>query len=470
MAYCTNEACRTELAACESTVRCQQCLGAEYCGEACRAADWVKHKCPNALLGATANDTHVLPYAWEDELAPEALAEEIGDNKTHPFLQAHSVTHYTGDGRVLHSFLPALVGVDAEGGVKRERAWGSYKRGVNPIDTKSSSALDGRYALTVDQLDGNDNVVRTFTVYGDISSDSIYSKNVTDRVQRLLGALGESDESKGNRLRRAARSFFSRGSKEGDRLILWPDMQIQTNRDAARKTPFDAKGTLRVRLYGYTLSSKWTDAVEIFMLRGPYDFGKGEWFFKMARAATKSGMLRLRSKFPGDDSVKTMSPWRMEAQGTRLTFIIQQVGDRVYFRDFEFAISPQLILEKMPQLAQGSVTFSGFEGNTTKLLAVTGSDDESDEVPSPPAVAASEIHIGVDAGSLDQVTGLVMAMEHRGLTQKDLEPLGAILRPYARELCDKRNGYIHYNDIPDDVHTAIGLALERLTQNKRTPA
>lgn len=467
MAYCTNEACRTELAACESTVRCQQCLGAEYCGEACRAADWVKHKCPNALLGATANDTHVLPYAWEDELTPEALAEEIGDNKTHPFLQAHSVTHYTGDGRVLHSFLPALVGVDAEGGVKRERAWGSYKRGVNPIDKKSSSALDGTYALSVDQLDRDDMVIRTFSVTGRISRDSIYSENGLDRVQRLLGELGEADESKLNRARRAARNFFSSGSKEGDRLILWPDLSGGPNRDSARKTPFDTRGTLRVTLTCTTGKSMAT----IFMLRGPYDFGKGEWFFKMARAATKSGMLRLRSKFPGDDSVKTMSPWRMEAQGTRLTFIIQQVGDKVFFRDFEFAISPQLMLEKLPGLALDSTAqLSEREQELFGTASASAPPPPPDYDYDASMTTNSEIHVGVDAGSLDQVTGLVMAMEHRGLTQKDLEPLGAILRPYARELCDKRNGYIHYNDIPDDVHTAIGLALERLTQNKRTPA
>lgn len=477
MAYCANEACRTELAACDSTVRCQQCLGVEYCGEVCRTSDWVKHKCPNALLGATPSDTHVIPYAWEDEMPPEALAEEIGDNAAHPFLQSYSTTHYARNGQVVHTFLPALVhvGVEAEGGVKRERVWGSYQRGVNPIDPKGSSSLDGDYSLSVDQLDRDDKLVRTFTVKGSISLDSIYSTNVSDRVLRLLGKLGESGESKKDRLRRGLRSLFSSVSKEGDRLILWPDMQNDQNRDAARTTPFDTTGTLRIRLNCYAMGSK--DPVEIFVLRGQdYNFGKGEWLFKMARSVDKIRQTRLRAKFPGDDSIKTMSGWRMEYKDTRVTFIIQQVGTRVYFRDFEFAISPQLILEKMPQLAQGRNLFSVFKGNTTQMLAGTGSDEEFDEydareVPPPPAVEVnSEIHIGVDPTSLDQVTGLVMALEHRGLTEKGLEPLGAILRPYARELCDKRNGYIHYNDVPDDVHTAIALSLERLARNKRIHA
>ena len=424
MTTCANHVCHKDL---DNKVLCPLCRNAQYCSEACRKTDWVKHACPNARIAAHPNDVQVIEYAWEDDVPSEVLAEEIGENVAHPFLNAYTTTYFTPDGHAeskIHT--PAII--DADAAVKRESVLGSYKRGATPPGDLAAQ----NYTIAVKILDeaGNE-MMDALNIYGIIGKDAIYDKNDTTRVKRLLGELPMETEGKEkftDRLRRYGRKLLSFGSKEGGSMVIWPD--LQTNNLAVRKFKMPEEATIVFEFW----SGTGDDAKKIYELRGPYSFRASRKMSRFTRAFQKRLTQRLRAKFPNDsDNIKNMATYRMEAGGQRVVFTVEPISNTgVFLRDVEFAINASQF-----RFAASEITPDVRE------------------------------RVSVDASSVDQMTGLVMCLETRIANgDKSYADISSVLRPYTREL--EKNGSIHEDDIPDSIHTAVYTAVNRLAAEKNT--
>jgi len=420
---CQNHVCKAALdPATETIVACPLCRKATYCSEQCRLTDWVKHACPNAQIASSAVDTPVVPYYFEDEEPEEAVAEEMAEaGEQHPFLEAHSVTHYNDTGNVSHSVTDPLVElVGADVAVKRESLGGSAKRGIAP----SQDLAERRYRIHIQELDERERVRTELWIDGDtLGTDAIYWENGDDRIRKLMGR--EKGEDFRSRLRGAGRWLVTRLSKEGNRIILWPDMSAGTeNHGRASNQPLGSKGTIIIMLH---VDQPDGSMQRVGELRGPFNFRLDSFTLKLSRAFRKRLTQRLRAKFSGtnEESIKTMRTYRMQADDMRAVFTVQPEGDRVYIRDIEFSISPNRLY--------AAPTAFGAEQQL-------------------------QYSIDTEPASLAAATGLLMALEKRAAEKGEKRHETAILRDYVRDLNDKRGGEIDHRDVPDAVHTAMYTA------------
>lgn len=432
MTTCANHVCAKEL---ENKVLCPLCRKAQYCSEACRQTDWVKHACPNASISSKANDVPVIEYAYEDEMPADVLAEEIGENIAHPFLQAYTTTHYTTDGHVEHNYYPPTI--DADAAVKRESAFGSYKRGAEPPGDLKTEA----YTISVIILNDSGSEVNRVNITGSIQNDAIYTGNDSERMKKLLGdmAMGEGKEKFTDRVRRYGRKLLSFGSKEGGSVILWPNLQTQ-NKDVL-KFKMPEEGTIIFELY----QGISPNARKIYELRGPYSFRGARKMSRFTRAFQKRLTQRLRAKFPNDsDNIKNMATYRMEAGGQRVVFTVEPISNTgVFLRDVEFAVNTS------------QFRFASSEGQFVDNLKDAGMMESESNI---------NMRIGVDPTSVSQMTGLVMCLETKVAQGHDYN--SAPLRNYAREL--NAAGSIDEDAIPDHIHTAIYTAVNRLASEKNS--
>lgn len=434
---CANHVCKKDLT---DKVLCPLCRQAEYCSEACRKTDWVKHACPNAMISASPNQCVVRPYVWEEDIPDDILNEEIGGNAAHELLQAHTTTHFTNDGRVQGDYFPpALIDAAAEGGVKPETLFGSYKRGTEP--RKDQKPL--KYRVVISQVDRNERPIRgnTLEFKGIIGEDAIYKENNAERVKRLL----QTDPAEGNIFAKAKR-FFKRRIDErlkGAEIIIWPNLVTDDYNTRMRKSKvLNQTGNLKASLevLTYNATTKEDEYLLVSTLNGPYNFIiKSNFWEKLTRSIRKLFLQRLKLKLQEDsDAVKTMRTYVMEAPKTttaRFVITIQRSGEDIYVRDVEVTMSPL---------------------DLDKNIATSAYDDTAHEI---------DMRIGVDPSSISQMTGLVMCLETRaaeGNAQAAAD--SAQLRPYTRDL--NTAGSIHEDQIPDKIHTIVYSTVNRLASEK----
>lgn len=437
---CANHVCSKQL---EDKVLCPLCRDVQYCSEECRQTDWIKHACPNALLATKPNEAIIRPYAWEDEMPDEVLNEEIGTNVAHPFLKGYSLTHYGPDGSVSHQdFPPMIIDAAAEGGVKPLKVFGTYKRGPEPRSDMDRNI----YTIRFEVIDKNDRVINpnnTIEFSGILGNDAVYDGNNEPRIKKLLGFIGDSDEKWYGKVTRWFRRKLQSAAKSSE-LNIWPNLLTNEKNERTSKTKtLPQMGNLRVSfLIGFQENQR---LVSVFT--GRFNFTKQTGIFaRWTRAFRKQFAQRLRAKgFEDADAIKTFHGYVMEAPkvtSSKFVFIVQSTGDTVYIRDVEAFISA---------VDMESVSVR--------------SDDTGPALP-----PRDDANSSISASSLEQVTGLVMALEHKAAMQDkpdaDLDAIRATLRPYARDLNEKHQGNIPESAIPDQVHTAIYTAVNRLALEK----
>jgi hypothetical protein len=288
-----------------------------------------------------------------------------------------------------------------------------------------------RYSIRIQILnDAGDELANEF-VTGEIGTDAIYTGNTSERVKKLLGDMPLDTDDNGkekwtDRLRRYGRKVLSFGSKEGGSIILWPNLNDPYNMKI-RKFKMPEEGTIIFTLYKGTDES----ATRIYELRGPYSFRGARKMSRFTRAFQKRLTQRLRAKFPNDsDNIKNMATYRMEAGGQRVVFTVEPISNTgVFLRDVEFAV------------------------NVSQFNYATEAQVDIRE------------HIGVDPASVSQMTGLVMCLETQ-VAQGKNDYNSTALRNYTREL--NTAGSIHEDDIPDQIHTAVYTAVNRLASEKNS--
>lgn len=421
-----------------SAVVCPLCRDPVYCGEACRQLDWVKHGCPNALVASSPNVVPMTEYEWEDEMDPEILKAEIDtDPVHHPLLQGHSVTHYAGDGTVSVKHYPSLIDAIAKDGFKIYTGT-TYKRGNRP----PLGIKDLTYKIQID-APGQD----SFDIYGSVLTDAIYKENTALRVRRILG-LEDDNASRADRGRSGVLRFVQKVSKSSD-VLLWPDVQTGENARVVRQNTVPARGQMNITLYlqDPDTVNGWQQVSNIEAL---YNFSKRYKLAKKTRGFTKWLQFRRGRKFKKDSGQKAFRTYKAEADGSRVLISVERIegSDRYFIRDLEMSFMPQKVTNQL---------------NTAEDVYSMASETE-DSVGS---YDYSEARIGVrvDPASLEQMTGLVMALETRaaeGKADPVYASIGNTLRNYVRELNDQRGGRIDEDDIPDQVHTAARLAVASL--------
>ena len=356
-------------------------------------------------------------------------------------MQAYNATHYTDAGKVHHTHYPAAIGADAA--VQKEKVFGSYKRGTEP----SPALGEKQYRLRMEQLDEDDKPTTTLEFVGKVGEDAVHKNSGTLRIQKLLGAIGDEDENWRDRVRRGFSQATSFLSKEGDRIMLWPDlMGSEPNKRTVKENKLARSGTLRVTLL---IDTGEPELQRVFVLRGAFNFAaRGPKFFQtLKRPFVKRFQQRLKAKFGRvDDSIKTMMVWRMEAGGNRCVFVTQQVGERFYVRDVEVTFSPNQIYvpgetftpknEMEEDALEWMKNPPSFGPETTRLLSDDG------------VVQTVEV-VQSNVSSLEHMTALVMAAEAQPERMRGLEELHAALRQHAQEL--NRNPRAEASDM---VHTA----------------
>jgi hypothetical protein len=388
-------------------VQCPLCLNAAYCSEKCRVMDFQQHACSQILHTDDVTIQQFVPYAWEDTLTEAELSSVP---VTDSIYRSTMLVKYDDDMRVSSVIQPPfIIGDDL---VAFRDGTNEAARGQEP----SGRLLSARtFEIVIEEYGEPSHDARTrIRATGEIPKNMIFSGNKANVAAKKL----------------SAQSIF-RGSAPAS-YLFW-----LTGEKRFGANTVNLSGLFKVHLK--------VSGMQPVHTRGGYDITEAAHmqFWKNLSSTLRNRLdARLKLKFPemsarDRDTLRAIHAFR---GGVQVALIFQVVPrtNVAKLLDVEFLV-PDYMLK--PALSK----------------------DEEDAPPLPVPDETIDAYFRCDATDMNQVIGLVMAIENRSALlvgeglPPNLENAAGILRQYARTLADTGETP---KKIPPEVHTAIRQLLE----------
>lgn len=385
-------------------VQCPLCLNAAYCSEKCRVMDFQQHACSQILHTDDVTIQQFVPYAWEDTLTEAELSSVP---VTDSIYRSTMLVKYDDDMRVSSVIQPPfIIGDDL---VAFRDGTNEAARGQEP----SGRLLSARtFEIVIEEYGEPSHDARTrIRATGEIPKNMIFSGNKANVAAKKL----------------SAQSIF-RGSAPAS-YLFW-----LTGEKRFGANTVNLSGLFKVHLK--------VSGMQPVHTRGGYDITEAAHmqFWKNLSSTLRNRLdARLKLKFPemsarDRDTLRAIHAFR---GGVQVALIFQVVPrtNVAKLLDVEFLVPDYMLASK----------------------------DDEDAPPLPVPDETIEAYFRCDATDMNQVIGLVMAIENRSALlvgeglPPNLENAAGVLRQYARTLADTGETP---KKIPPEVHTAIRQLLE----------
>lgn len=448
---CNNAICNNEIGnkQTDAFVTCSLCLQPAYCSEACRAIDWVKHDCPNALIVPEKTQNMMVPYFFED-LLPQQVLSSL--QATDPIFQSYAFVHHGTNQTVTQWIQPPLVvavGSDSDqyaiGGVEVDS---KIARGSDPRDPSIGIPSGTSYGISINVFDNDKaNSLSFLTISGSIPDDMIFAKNPRNKKAAALAG----DFNKGS-IMDGLRNLRSKFVKDTQSLVFWPKV--------GETEPIPQYGNMTIELQvGGLKSISVTTGYDL-----TDDAARAGTGSRISKAVKKHFEQRLKTKFPGkEDAIKYMiTRHLLTPEGTQvaITFRVLPREKTATVVDIEILVQKSQLIKKKTASTL-SVPASMTSANAKELFS--DSEEELEEAMNRAGDAIS-VPIDCDPKNMNQVMGLIMALEMhmQDGDNKHLENNAGIIRKYGRSLLDAEGKAPEI--VPMEVNTAIYNAVNDLTE------